>query len=67
MKRESLTVEKRTIQGKAVKKLRREGILPANIFGKQFESTAVQLPLKEFNEVYDKVGETGLVDLCVMN
>lgn len=64
MKRESLTVEKRTIQGKAVKKLRREGILPANIFGKQFESTAVQLPLKEFNEVYDKVGETGLVDLA---
>lgn len=51
MKRESLTVEKRTIQGKAVKKLRREGILPANIFGKQFESTAVQHP----HDVEDRV------------
>ena len=63
MKRESLKVEKRDITGKAVKKLRREGILPANIFGENFESTAVQLPLKEFTEIYDKVGETGLVDI----
>ena len=65
MKRESLKVDKRDIQGKAVKKLRREGILPANIFGKGFESTAVQLPLKEFTEIYDKVGETGLVDITL--
>lgn len=65
MKRESLKVEKRDVQGKAVKKLRREGILPANIFGKGFESTAVQLPLKEFTEIYDKVGETGLVDISL--
>ena len=65
MKRESLTAEKRTVAGKKVKKLRKEGILPANIYGKNFASEQVQLPLKDFVEVFDKVHETGLVDLLV--
>ena len=65
MKRESLKAEKRIIAGKQVKKLRRKGILPANIFGKNFASTQVQLPLKEFVEVFSKVHETGLIDLEV--
>ncbi len=65
MKRSSLTAEKRTITGKRVKHLRREGILPANIFGKGMKSTSLQLPLKEFQKVYDEVHETGLVDLTI--
>lgn len=65
MKRESLKAEKRTITGKKVKHLRREGILPANIFGKGMKSISLQLPLKDFREVYDKVHETGLVDLTI--
>jgi large subunit ribosomal protein L25 len=65
MKRESLSAEKRTITGKQVRKLRREGILPANLFGKGLKSMSLQLPLKSFQEVYKKVHETGLVDLEV--
>lgn len=61
--RENLTVQPRTVFGKQLKKLRREGILPGNVYGKNFTSTAVQLPLKEFKKLYDKVGSTGLVDL----
>ena len=63
MKRHKLKVEKRTVLGKMVKKLRRDGILPCNIYGKGIESTAVQVPLKEFDEVYKEAGETGLVDV----
>lgn len=63
MKHENLKVEKRKVLGKKVKKLRREGVLPANVYGKDIKSTAVQLPTKEFVEVYAKTGETGLVDL----
>lgn len=63
MKREKLKVEKRTLSGKHVIKLRREGILPGNVYGKDFKSTAVQLPLKSFIEVFKKVHETGLIDL----
>lgn len=55
----------RTILGKKVKKLRREGILPANVYGKDVPSTALQVNLKEFSDIYKEVGETGLVDLEV--
>lgn len=63
MKRYSLKVEKRTVLGKQVKKLRRDGILPANIYGKDLKSTAVQVPEKDFLAVYKEAGETGLVDV----
>lgn len=63
MKREKLKVEKRKILGKKVKKLRREGILPANIYGKDIKSISVQVTQKEFDRVFKEVGETGLVDL----
>lgn len=63
MKRQKLTVEKRTIVGKKVKKLRREGILPANIYGKQVKSEAVQVPYSEFEKIFKQVRETGLLDL----
>lgn len=63
MQREKFKVEKRTVVGKKVRKIRKEGLLPTNIYGKDFKSVACQLPLKEFKNVYKKVHETGLVDL----
>ena len=63
MQREKVKVEKRTVLGKQVRKLRREGLFPANIYGKEFESTSVQLSLKEFTQLFKKVGETGLIDV----
>lgn len=65
MKHEKLKVEKRKVLGKNVKKLRRDGVLPANVYGKDIKSTAVQLPTKEFSTVYAQAGETGLVDLTL--
>lgn len=63
MKRLKLSVEKRKILGKKIKKLRREGILPANVYGKNIKSQAVQVPYKDFEKVFKEAGETGLVDL----
>lgn len=65
MKRETLNADKRTLLGKKVKHLRREGILPSNVFGKGITSLSIQLLLKNFQEVYKKAHETGLVDLTV--
>lgn len=65
MKREQLKAEKRTITGKKVRRLRSEGITPANIYGKDFASLSIQLPIKDFKTIYDKVHETGLIDLIV--
>ncbi len=63
MKREELKVEKRTTLGKKVKKLRKEGIIPGNVYGKEMKSEAVQLPMADFLKVFNEVHETGLVDL----
>lgn len=63
MKRQKLTVEKRTILGKKLKKLRKQDILPANIYGKDIKSISVQVPYKDFEKVYKEAGETGLVDI----
>lgn len=59
----TLTVEPRTLQGRKVKTLRRQGILPGNIFGKKTASTAVQVKLDEFTKIFAKAGETSVIDL----
>ena len=65
MKNPGLKADLRKITGRKVKRLRAENVLPANIYGKKAKSQAVQVDLKSFEEVYKKVGETGLVDLSV--
>lgn len=65
MKRHKLAVEKRKVVGKKVKKLRKEGLLPANIYGKGVKSLSVQVPYKEFEKVYKEAGITGIVDVEV--
>lgn len=63
MKHEKLKVEKRTVLGKGLKKLRRDGIIPANVYGKNIKSASVQVKADELEKVYKETGETGLVDL----
>ena len=63
MKRYKLTAEPRKITGKKVKKLRRDGILPANVYGKGIKSQSLQLPLVDFQKVFKEAGSTGVVDL----
>ena len=65
MKRFALTAEPRKVTGKQVKKLRREGILPANVYGKDIKSQSLQLPQVEFDKVFEEAGETGVIDLKV--
>jgi large subunit ribosomal protein L25 len=64
-KTHTLGSEPRTIVGKKVKLLRKEGVLPANIYGHDVKSEAVQVPAEEFEKVYKQTGETGLVELTV--
>ncbi|HUS52370.1 MAG TPA: 50S ribosomal protein L25 [Candidatus Bathyarchaeia archaeon] len=58
-----LKAEKRKITGRKVKKLRQEGVLPANVYGKKVKSCSIKLDLKTFLPVFQEVGETGIVDL----
>lgn len=63
MEKHTLIVQKRTITGKKVKNLRKQGLLPGNIYGKGVTSTAVEVNIKEFEKLFSKIGETGLVYL----
>lgn len=61
----SLVAMKRELFGRKVKALRRDGNLPANIYGKKLASIAVQVPLKDFQKTFEEVGETGVIELQV--
>lgn len=65
MKHPKVKVEERKVFGKKLKNLRKEGILPGNLYGKDIKSQAIQIPYKEFEKIFKEVGTTGLVDIEV--
>lgn len=58
-----LKAKKRRIQGKKVKKLRREGSVPAILYGGKGEPQPLVLSQPEFERVYQEAGESTLIDL----
>ncbi len=67
MDKQILEAETRKISGRKVKTLRSQGLLPANVYGKKIKSGALQVNLKEFEKLFTKVGETGLITLNIKN
>ena len=65
MKKFSLNAQARTILGHKSKQLRRQGKIPANIFGKHISSLSIEVVSDEFKTVYSQAKETGLVELSV--
>lgn len=64
-KKHTLNVQKRDVTGRKVKQLRRDGILPANVFGKTIPSHSVQVDMKTFNRIYDAAGDTSVIELTI--
>ena len=56
-----LTLDAREAQGKANKRLRREGLVPGVVYGKGEESTPVQVDAKTFEVLYRAAGKTSVV------
>ncbi|MGE3270672.1 MAG: 50S ribosomal protein L25 [Chloroflexota bacterium] len=59
-----LRAEPRSIVGKKVRFLRRQGVVPANVFG-QSTSTPVQLPVREVEQTIRRAGRNQLISLVV--
>lgn len=57
----TLKADVRTALGKRTKQLRKKGLLPANIFGQDFESKAITVDMLEFQKMYKTAGETGVL------
>jgi large subunit ribosomal protein L25 len=60
-----LKASKREITGKATRRLRRQGLLPAVLYGEHSEPTTVEVAMHDFERVYARSGRTQLVDLVV--
>ncbi|MBI3577748.1 50S ribosomal protein L25 [Candidatus Gottesmanbacteria bacterium] len=65
MKKHTLSAQKRDLVGRKVKNLRKQGLVPASIYGKKIKSAAVSVKTDEFAKVYKEAGESGLIELSV--
>src|SRR3989344_97735 len=65
MTKHLLKVQPRKTLGRAVKKLRAAGLVPANIFSKLAPSISIQLPVRDFTRLRREVGESTLIYLEV--
>lgn len=55
----------RTVIGKQVKHLRKQGLIPATVYGKGFDPVSVQIDDRAFNQMYRRAGRTSLIDLLI--
>jgi len=65
MARKELTVEPRQVTGKNVAKLRRAGVLPANVFGKGIESVALQFETEQLTQLLKTMTANEVLDLKI--
>ncbi|MFP4435702.1 MAG: 50S ribosomal protein L25 [Chloroflexaceae bacterium] len=60
-----LDMQLREVVGKKVKRLRRQGLLPATVYGKGIGPFTVQLDERNFTKMYRDIGRTTLVELNI--
>jgi large subunit ribosomal protein L25 len=60
-----VTAEARSVTGRAVKRLRTEGMLPVVLYGKGVSATNLQVPTKAFEKAFKEAGESTLIYLNV--
>lgn len=65
MERLELKAERRVIIGKHVKQLRREGLVPAVVFGHAIEPMSIQIPAKELRAALVGGGKNRLISLKI--
>ena len=61
----SLSFDNRTIVGKKVSRLRREGLLPATVYGKGIGPFSVQINARTFSDTFRHAGRTSLIELSI--
>ncbi len=60
-----LVVQKREKFGKALKSLRKEGMIPAELYGKGIQNLHLSVGLKDFRKVFKQAGESTMIDVVV--
>jgi len=65
MEQIELKTQKRTVLGKKVKNLRREGLVPAVLYGRKTDSVSLQIEERELNRVLAQAGGHRLIALKI--
>jgi large subunit ribosomal protein L25 len=60
-----LSVKTREITGKKVRALRREGLVPAELYGHGFKNVHLTVPVKDFSKVLKEAGTSTVVTLVL--
>jgi large subunit ribosomal protein L25 len=60
-----LKAQVRNVLGRKVKQIRNEGLLPATVYGKDFEPISIQFNLIDLEKIFSEIGESGLVELII--
>jgi large subunit ribosomal protein L25 len=60
-----LKVQHRTILGKKIKVLRQQGMIPAELYGRDFENTHLSVPEKDFSRIFKEAGESTVIKLIL--
>lgn len=60
-----LNAEPRTLLGKKANRLRQAGLIPATVYGKNFEPQSIQIEEKTFTNTFRRVGHSVLVELAI--
>lgn len=61
----TLHAEPRSVTGSAVKRLRRDGVLPCNVYGRGIDSITIQTPLSELQRVFRTVDRNAVVQMDI--
>jgi large subunit ribosomal protein L25 len=65
VKQDELKANTRVVTGKKVKSLRREGIIPINLYGPKMESVALQAETDVLRHLINKSGRNALISLKI--
>jgi len=58
-----LKIQSRTVFGKKVSRLRNEGLIPAEVFGRGIKNEHVSVSAKEFSKIFKEAGENTVINL----
>jgi len=60
-----LSVKKRNILGKKVRALRKEGFIPAELYGHGLPNAHLSMTAKDFNKIFKQAGSTSVITLVM--
>lgn len=62
-----LKAQSRESVGKKLKSLRKQGIVPAVVYGSGHKPISIQIDYKEFGKIFEQAGESTLIKLKILN